>query len=802
MKRRFRQLVIEAHHRSLWQVLGVYLVTSWVVIQVVNELTRAAGLPEWVPPFALVLLLIGLPIVLATAVVQEGAPGAGRTGEGARTAAARATPGEDTNDRKARDDRSAPAEPVARQPRLEQPPDAELLPTGEGTPSFLERHLTWKRSLLGGAAAFTFLGVLVAAYLVSWALGIGPVGSLVAQGEISQGELIVLADFGAPDDDPSLGSVVTDALRIDLLEARVLDVLEPSEIRGILDRMRLDPNALLTGELAREVALREGLHAVLDGDVARAGSAFVLTANLREAQSGRSLAAFRETAAGPDELVAAIDRLSRRVRERAGESLRSINQGPGLERVTTASLDALRLYSEGMRAFERGDHRRTIDLLEETLEVDPEFAMAWRLLAVVRFNMGVEPARQAEAATRAFELRDRLTERERHLAAAFYHQIVTDDRQAIIDAYRRALEIAPDDARALNNLGLEYRARRDHEAALELFRRAVDGPGRSSVAFNHLVETLIALGRLDEALDVAEAFGTAYGEHPGSTMARAWVLLLQGRDEEAERAIRGVLESRDPDPDMRAALYDQLARLAIWRGRIREARSLMEEAERSGREVGPSLEWFRRVLTAHLEATAGDPDRAAALLSRGIDGEDPSSPPLEWAWAQIVALGLAERVDDARALLRRLEEAGVEPEGRFRRELEMAQALVHLVEGDAEGSIRELESVRSSLRCPTCFATEMGWALKEAGRLAEAAEEWERVMKWEDLFYTFSFHHANHLWVLQRLPTVYEELGDTERALHYHRRLVELWADADPELQPRVERARERIRALDPEAAP
>jgi eukaryotic-like serine/threonine-protein kinase len=794
VKRRFRQLVVEAHRRSLWQVLGVYLGTSWVVIQVVNELTRAAGLPDWVPPFALVLLLLGLPIVIATAVVQEGAPGMSRAGEGA--AGTETFGGGGTHDGEAPDLGPGTDEAVSAHIGVEEPPDAELRRKGGGTLSFLERHLTWKRSLLSGVVAFTFLGLLVAAYLVSWALGIGPVGSLVARGEISEGEVIVLADFGAPADDPSLGAVVTDALRIDLLEAAVLHVLEPSDLRGILYRMRLDPDAVLTGELAREVALREGLHAVLDGDVARAGSAFVLTANLRDAQTGRSLAAVRETAAGPDELVAAIDRLSRRIRERAGESLRSINQGPRLDRVTTASLDALRLYSEAGRV----DALRAIPLLEEALELDPEFAMAWRRLAVVRFLLIEEPAGQAEAATRAYQLRDRLTERERHHAVAYYHVAVTGDREAMNDAYRRVLDIAPDDPIALIGLGYwEYKARRDHEAAVELFRRAVDGPERPAIAFIQLVESLIALGRMDEASEAAEAFVAAYAEDAGTTGTRAWVLLLQGRDEEAERAIRAFLDSQDPDPGGRAGLYDHLARVAIWRGGLREARALMDEAERSGREGGPSMEWWRRVYTAHLEATAGDPDRAAALLSRGIQGEDPSSPPLGWGWFQLLTLGLAERVDDARTLVQRLEEAEGETQAQYQPELEAAGALVSLLEGDPEGAVGELESVRSSLRCSICFATQMGWALSEAGRLDKATEEWERVMAWKDLYYPLSVHHANRLWVLQRLPTVYEELGDTERALHYHRRLVELWADADPELQPRVEHARERIRALESE---
>jgi hypothetical protein len=80
---RLKRLIIEAHRRSLWQVLGIYFVTAWIVIRVVGQLTQAAGLPDWVPGFSLALLLVGLPLVLATAFVQEGGPGQGRAGAAA-----------------------------------------------------------------------------------------------------------------------------------------------------------------------------------------------------------------------------------------------------------------------------------------------------------------------------------------------------------------------------------------------------------------------------------------------------------------------------------------------------------------------------------------------------------------------------------------------------------------------------------------------------------------------------------------------------------------------------------------------
>ena len=155
--------------------------------------------------------------------------------------------------------------------------------------------------------------------------------------------------------------------------------------------MQRDPSEALTAEVAEEVAVRDGIKAVIEGEVGSAGSGYILVATLRSADSGVALATFRRTAKGPDEVIDAIDGLSQDIREKAGESLRSIKAEAPLEAVTTTSLDALRKYSEAEALADQGEYRRDRTLLREAVAEDPDFAMAWRKLSVVIQTAGGEP---------------------------------------------------------------------------------------------------------------------------------------------------------------------------------------------------------------------------------------------------------------------------------------------------------------------------------------------------------------------------------------------------------------------------
>lgn len=292
-----RKLIRDIHRRSVWQILGIYLAGSWGVLQVVDYMTQFAGLPEWTPSMAFVLLLVGLPITVATAFIQAGIPG------------------------------------------LTDDPNDEIDPNElEGlTPEEVHRNpaahplanvglFTWRNAILGGIGAAVLLFGSVAAYLVMWTLGIGPVGNLVAQGVFEEGETILLADF-ADRTGGSLGDVVTEALRVDLQESAVLNLLAPAYVADAMARMGRPEDAPFDAATARELAVRDGFKAVIQGEVASVGSSYLLTASLVAAQSGDILKAFRVPVESEDELLAGIDKLSQDIREKSGESLRTIRQG-------------------------------------------------------------------------------------------------------------------------------------------------------------------------------------------------------------------------------------------------------------------------------------------------------------------------------------------------------------------------------------------------------------------------------------------------------------------------------------------
>ncbi|MGH7541533.1 MAG: hypothetical protein ACRELC_11085, partial [Gemmatimonadota bacterium] len=404
-----KKLILEIHRRSLWQVLGIYLAGGWVAFQVVKELTDTALLPAWVPPFAMALLVLGFPIVMATAFIQEGGPG--EVGERvAPPASSRRRAWHAAADRRgavgaAADRRRTSCGPANRCASRERPDGA------------VRRLFTWRNALLGGVAAFALLGFVMAGWMVMRALGIGPAATLVAKGVLDERATVVLADFAPAG---PLARATTEALRIDLSQSRVVRLAEPSRVRAALERMARDPAALermardpaapLDRETALELAVREGLPAVITGEIHVAGSGYVFSAALVDAADRDVLASHRVTAADSSEVLDAIDALSTRLRERVGESVGRMQDEPPLRQVTTADLGAFKKFSQASHAIHtEGDAARGVALLEEAVALDSSFASAYAALGTLLSNLGEERGRQVEAFERAYRNRERLS---------------------------------------------------------------------------------------------------------------------------------------------------------------------------------------------------------------------------------------------------------------------------------------------------------------------------------------------------------------------------------------------------------
>ncbi len=770
---RLRKLLREIHRRSLWQVLGIYLAGSWGVLQAVDFMTGFAGLPAWTPSFAFVLLLIGLPIVGATAFIQAGAPGL----------------------RGEYRDEVDPNELEGRTPE-------EVHHDPEAHPLHREHVFTWRNAMLGGVGAGALLLAAVVSYLIMWALGIGPMGSLVAQGVIDARDPVILAEFENRTDDVSLAAAVTDAFRVDLLESQVVTLVDGRLVQDVLQRMGRATDEHLTPAVAREVAVREGIKAVVEGEVSRVGSGYLLAARITMPEDGHAVAGFRENAADDADLLPAIDRLSQRVREKAGESLRDVRAGQPLEAVTTSSLDALRKFAEASRADEEGDVERTIDLLEEAVALDPGFAMAWRRLAVVYSNRGGDRAATVEAATKAYENRERLTERERQLAVAYYHYTVTGDQDEVVRAYRRVLDGHPDEPVALNNLAIIYMDREEWPEAVDLLERAVSGPGRSRSAYNNLVMSLYNVGRKDGALQTLSRWEELYPPDFSFFRQRITVLLGTGDAEGAKAAADEAVAALEEDLVGRLRIMQTAGHLVLARGRLAEAerrfREAMAIAEAQGQPAAVIV-LASDLVDVHLTAGA---DTLAELrrFEREAEARFAELPPLNrrygdlaWYWA---ARGHdADRAEHWWNQLREATPEAVRGGQAFANGELYRHHWVALLRGRPDEALQDLRELERRNPCRLCNLREKAAVFEALQQPDSAVSALERFVAGDE------FDHVddreNGLGeVLPELARLYERVGRTEEARAAWNRFVDHWAEADEVLQPRVHTARERAASL------
>ncbi|HEX2166393.1 MAG TPA: hypothetical protein VHG09_04050, partial [Longimicrobiales bacterium] len=398
----WRRLVSEAHRRSLWQVLGIYLMGSWVGFQVVLDLVDGIGLPSWLPGLAATLFVIGLPIVLATAFVQQGLPGqSAQTSEDTLDPTLFPTSGPTTSDA-APDDVAGDA--AARAPR-----------------SHLAGVLTWRRAIVGGVTAFAVLGAVTAGWLTLRAVGVGPMASLLAAAELEENDRILIAEFEPRGADSTVAAVVTDAFRIDFARSTVMRSVAPVEVKDVLRRMSVDEDARVDAELARQIAVRDGISAYVTGEVSAVGSSYVVSARLIGTSSGEVLVVLREKANDADDLIDAVDRMSTTLRERTGESLRTIRHAEPLARVTTPSLEALTAYTQALRASSQdGDPERSLELHQQAVRLDTAFAAAHRAIGIHWYNRG-ESDLSIQSLERALRYTDRMSELERASAFAALH---------------------------------------------------------------------------------------------------------------------------------------------------------------------------------------------------------------------------------------------------------------------------------------------------------------------------------------------------------------------------------------------
>ena len=749
----------------LGKAIGVWAAATAVTSLTAWAATSVIGLPDWVFPGILGVMLAGLPAILGTWYVQ-------RTVHRAYIQTPTLTPGGSTSPHGTMATLAIKASP----------------------------HISWRRTWLGGGIAVGGFAVLVIGFMVMRAMGIGPFGSLRGRGTFGKSETIVVADFRSPSDS-TLGPTLAEALRTDLAQSTSLHVLTRANIREILGLMQLPRESVVQSELAREIATREGAKAVLDGEVTRVGKGYVLSASLVDALGGHELVSFREIAASDDQLMDALGKLSRSVRERSGEPLRNIQQSSELERVTTPSLAALRKYVEGARtADELGDADRGLALLQEAVTIDSGFAMAWRKIAVLLNNDLREPARAIAATETAFRHRDRLTEEERLLTEGYYYTRGSKrDREKAIAAYEAVLVLDSTSTSALNNLAVVLGEKREYARAEAIYKRVVALPHTYGGAFTNLMQEEIRLGHISGLDSTNAAFHARFPTSAQLGMGDEYTAWGKNDVRAADSIARTTYEH--------AKTIAQAVGGAAAVGSIAELRGQPREA----------LKWYtisddaayKAQQSKGVELTIGLDTvyYYAAMLERPADARAawtrttarvPMSQvaPAERPWRNIARI--AVRMQDpamARMALDGFEhdQAASEPDVEGRRAFFAAH--VALAEQKWDQGIQLLHEADKRYSIFDIYALA---AFAQAHDLAGHADS---AIVYFEKFAAFKDSNMNEdsqflAGSYKRLGELYEAKGDRDKAIANYEKFVDLWKNAEPELQPKVAEVREKLTRL------
>lgn len=728
----------------MWQALGIFVGGSWAGLQVVDLFIDRGYLPEWVFGAVLLVLVVGLPIVVVTAYLQGG---------------------------------------VSRDPVAHDPEEAD---------SAVSRLLTWRRVTAGGVAAFALLGLLTTGYLAMRATGIGAPGTLVAQGVLTDGAELVLADFGGGAGENVTGELVTEALRIDLGQSDAFTLVANSVINAGLERMQRAPAEGLPESVAVELAAREGAEGVVSGDVARVGDAILLTARVLAPGSGDELASFRTTAEGDEELLDAIDDLSGEMRSKIGESLRSVAASDALPDVSTHSLEALERYSAAAHGSDRGliSASVAVRMYEEAVALDSTFAAAHLAIAVTLANYGGDRERAAEAARAAWRHRGHLPASERLETEAAYHAQLGDPRDAI-EAFRSILALEPDAIGATTNLThlLNYRGRYtesvEHSSSLSAW-------DTQPFVWNYMA-ALTAVGRHADARAVIDSMESALPAHPYHRSTRALQWLMAGRADSAT----AVLGAGTEEAESTTLSWERYvaAMVLIRQGRLESAYTALDEVERLAGETAASLQLINGLATPWAMALlADDPAAARADLEALHD---------RLGWREMTAYNrelslhamtwaLLDAPDRAREALSDFAAVAPNADPWGRSNAAMAEALLLAYRGDPTAASK-LASARDAYFCIRCADAVIAFGYEWIGATDEAIAAWERYLA-EPFFDATSFIlHIFPPAAHERLAHLYDERGDSTAAVAHYRAFADMWSDADPVLQPRVELARRRV---------
>ncbi|MGB9362937.1 MAG: serine/threonine-protein kinase, partial [Candidatus Sulfotelmatobacter sp.] len=314
---------------------------------------------------------------------------------------------------------------------------------------------------------------------------------------LTEKDTVVLADFTNTTGDPVFDDALKQALGVQLGQSPFINILSDRRVEETLHLMGRPSNERITRDVARELCIRTGSKAIILGSISNLGGQYVIGIDTVGCSSGDTLAQEQEEAASKQDVLKALGKAVASLRAKLGESLATVQKFDVPVEATTPSLEALKAYSMGITTGRTKGDAEAIPFMKRAIELDPNFAMAYVGLAVEYSNLG-RASLAADNAKKAYDLRDRVSERERYRISAFYFQYVTGEVEKATEAYELWAKSYPRDMVPHVNLGVIYSALGQYDKAIaetEIQQRLEP----SIVGYGNLAGDYVNVNRLKDA---------------------------------------------------------------------------------------------------------------------------------------------------------------------------------------------------------------------------------------------------------------------------------------------------------------
>jgi serine/threonine protein kinase/Flp pilus assembly protein TadD len=632
-------------------------------------------------------------------------------------------------------------------------------------------------------------------------------------------------------------AAISDLLITDLSQSKYIKVLSSDQLFNILSEMNQADAKSYTSKVLKDVAARGGVKDVLVGSFAKAGDNFRIDVTLQEAGTSELLSSQRVEGKGEDGIFSMVDELTKKIKADLKLSTKEIASDidKELRKITTSSPEAFKYYSEGRRLHDEQDYRPSIEMMKKAIAIDPDFAMAYRSMAMSFSNLFYNSEKQ-KCLKKAFELSDRLSDRERFIIQGDYYRESERLYDKAVAAYEKLLELYPDDSMGNTNLGILYNSLEEWDKAAELYERRIRNNPEDIWPYLNIIDCYLAKGWPEKAREALEGYIRNYKDNFMVRIYLAVVEFVQGHYErvlaEAEKAdslnpgyylndiAKGCAYRGLGDWGRAEAEYQKVFGLEEKAGQMMARKMLgamyqlrgqfkrAEEEMAKGAELAQKIEdkgWisdFHQSL-AYVFLGSGRPDKALEEAVRSmraaveIDSLSRQKYVLSikgYAELESGKTGDAQKTADA---LRALIDQDVNKKDIRYWDLLVGRIL--LSQRDYPGAIGRLTKAETLLPFQyffdndhVLFVDASARAYFEHSDLDKARTEYEKITRLTVGAFYYGDLYARSFF---RLGLICEKQGDKAKAKENYQKFLDLWKDADPG-RPEVADAKKRLGPL------